>query len=157
MIASGSGDEPYAEHDGAVLLLLLLAGLVAVLGLTLRGITGLVRARRTGPGGQVFLAPAAVLAWGATAGMYTWGLLHLFFFDDHAQAQACHRVLGSGEVSGYVPTFLPLHFGCRAGDGRVVEAVIPSYLNPATALLGIAALTLTGFAVTRRTREAVPE
>ncbi|MFC8097567.1 hypothetical protein [Streptomyces sp. NPDC057363] len=157
MIAYGSGDEPYAEHDGAVLLLLLLAGLVAVLWLTLRGITGLVRAGRTGPDGQALLAPAAALTWGATAGMYTWGLLHLFLFDDHAQAQACHRVLGGGEVSGYVPTFLPLHFGCRAGDGRVVEAVIPSYLNPAVALLGIAALTLTGFAVTRRAREAVPE
>ncbi|MFC8216651.1 hypothetical protein ACFUTY_00550 [Streptomyces sp. NPDC057362] len=134
-----SGDQPYAEHEGAVLLLLLLAGLVAVVWLTVRAVTGLVRARRRG---TTLLAPAAVLAWDAAVGMYTWGLLHLFFFDDHAQAEACAKAV-EGRVTGYEPTFVPLHFGCRTGDGRVTEAVIPSYLNPATLLLGICALVLT--------------
>ncbi|MCF2435599.1 hypothetical protein LV779_17915 [Streptomyces thinghirensis] len=65
-----SGDEPYAEHDGALLLLLILAGLVTVVWLTVRAITGLVRARRNG---TALLGPATVLAWDATVGMYTWG------------------------------------------------------------------------------------
>lgn len=134
-----SGDEPYAGHEGVILLLLLLAGLVAVVWLTIRAVTGLVRARR---GGTTLLGPAAVLAWDATAGMYTWGLLHLLFLDDYAQAEACEKVV-EGRVAGYEPTFVPLHFGCRSGDGRVTEAVIPAYLNPATLLLGICALVLT--------------
>ncbi|GAA2570461.1 MULTISPECIES: hypothetical protein [Streptomyces] len=138
-----SGDQPYAEHEGAVLLLLLLAGLVAVVWLTVRAVTGLVRGRRNG---TTLLGPVAVLAWDAAVGMYTWGLLHLFFFDDHAQAKACATAVG-GRVTGYEPTFVPLHFGCRTGDGRVTEAVVPSYLNPATLLLGICALVLTGLVI----------
>jgi hypothetical protein len=134
-----SGDEPYAEHDGALLLLLILAGLVTVVWLTVRVITGLVRARRNG---TALLGPATVLAWDATVGMYTWGLLHLFLLDGHAQSRACEEVV-EGRITGYEPTFVPLHFGCRTSDGRVVEAVIPSYLNPATVLLGICALVLT--------------
>ncbi|MFJ7767388.1 hypothetical protein ACIQ1J_02855 [Streptomyces sp. NPDC097107] len=134
-----SGDEPYTEHVGAILVLLILAGLITVVWLTVRVITGLVRSRRNG---ATLLGPAAVLAWDAAVGMYTWGLLHLLFFDDHAQAQACEKAV-EGKVAGYEPTFVPLHFGCRAGDGRVVEAVIPSYVNPATVLLGICALVLT--------------
>ncbi|MFE5603399.1 hypothetical protein ACFQ8O_29935 [Streptomyces coelicoflavus] len=145
-----SGDQPYAEHEGAVLLLLLLAGLVAVVWLTVRAVTGLVRGRRNG---TTLLGPAAVLAWDAAVGMYTWGLLHLFFFDDHTQAKACAEAV-EGRVTGYEPTFVPLHFGCRTGDGRVTEAVVPSYLNPATLLLGICALVLTGFLVARHRSRA---
>ncbi|MFB7663559.1 hypothetical protein ACFC1R_06345 [Kitasatospora sp. NPDC056138] len=92
----------------------------------------------------------AGLAWAAVAGMYTWGLLHLFFLDDQGRAQACAAAVGTGHLTGYVPSFMPLHFGCRTGDGRTVEAVIPSYLNPVLALLVVCAAVLTGFAIAHR-------
>ncbi|MEV7089829.1 hypothetical protein AB0O07_28735 [Streptomyces sp. NPDC093085] len=138
-----SGDEPYAGHNGALLVLLILTGLVAVITLTIYGIRGLTRAGRTG--GTLY-APAAALAWDATAGMYTWGLLRLLFHDDYAQAQACRDAVGA-RLSGYDATFVPLRFGCRTADGQVVEAIIPSYLNPVTAVLAVCALVLTGLVI----------
>ncbi|MEN3584670.1 hypothetical protein AAH978_11030 [Streptomyces sp. ZYX-F-203] len=138
-----SGDEPYTEHVGAVLVLLVLAGLVAVPWLTVRAAIGLVRARRAG---TALLGPAALLAWGAAAAAYTWGLLQLLFFDDYAQAEACAKAV-DGRVAGYEPAFVPLGFGCRAADGSVTEAVIPPWVNPATLLFGIGALVLTWFAI----------
>jgi len=147
------GDQPYAGHDGTAVLLLILLGLGATTWLTVRGIRLLVRARGAGP------AVAATLAGAAAVGAYTWGLLHLFFFDDVDQAQACRTALGGRQLTGYAPSFVPLRFGCRTGDGHTVEAVIPSYVNPAVAVLGVCAVALTlvarataGRVSSRRTR-----
>lgn len=145
-----TGDEPYAGHDGALLLLLLLAGLITVLCLTVHGFRRLMR---SGPGkGRLLIRPAAVLAWDVTVGMYTWGLVHLFFLDGYARSQACNDAVGD-KLSGYVPSFVPLRFGCRTGDGRVVEAVIPSYLNPAVAVLLVCSLALTGLALAHHKKD----
>ncbi|MEU7717860.1 hypothetical protein [Streptomyces tibetensis] len=145
-----SGDEPYAAHDGALLLVLLLACVITVLCLTVHGARRLIRAGRRK---ESFTArSAALLAWDATIAVYTWGLLHLFFLDDYARAQACRKSVGD-ELTGYAPSFVPLHFGCRTGDGRVVEAVIPSYLNPALAVLGICSVVLSGLAIAHHTKD----
>lgn len=145
-----SGDEPYAGHDGALLLMLLLAGVITVLCLTVHGIKCLMRARAQK--GTFLIRSAAVFAWDATVGMYTLGLLHLFFLDEYAQSQACNEAVGD-KLSGYAPSFIPLHFGCRTSDGRVVEAVIPSYINPAVAVLGVCSLLLTGLAIAHHKKD----
>ncbi|GCB46310.1 hypothetical protein [Streptomyces sp. NL15-2K] len=147
-----SGDQPYAGHDPTAVLLLSLAGLIATPWLTLYGIRLLIRARTTRTTAAT-VKPAAFLAWAATVGMYTWGILHLFFFDDPDQARACNEAIGTSHLTGYAPSFIPLHFGCRTSDGHVVEAVIPSYLNPAVSVLGICAVALTGFVIARRKEE----
>ncbi|WP_329053204.1 hypothetical protein OG873_27765 [Streptomyces violaceus] len=145
-----SGDEPYAAHDGALLLVLLLVCVITVLPLTVHGIKRLIRAGRRK---ETFTArSAAVLSWDATIAMYTWGLLHLFLLDDYARSQACRDSVGD-KLSGYAPSFLPLHFGCRTSDGRVVEAVIPSYINPAVAVLGVCSLVLTGLAIAHHKKD----
>ncbi|WP_406331685.1 hypothetical protein [Streptomyces sp. NBC_00203] len=158
-----SGDQPYAGHDGTAVLLLTLIGLVATPWLTVYGIRLVFRARKAAKAGKpgttrAALKSAAVLAWAAMAGMYTWGVLHLVFFDDPDQAQACRTAIGTRRLTGYEPSFIPLHFGCRTSDGHTVEAVIPSYINPAVAVLGVAAVALTltgltGFANARRKEE----
>jgi len=152
-----SGDQPYAGHDGTAVLLLTLAGLVATPWLTVYGIRLVFRAKKAATA-RAALKSAAVLAWAAMAGMYTWGVLHLVYFDDPDQAQACHTAIGTRRLTGYEPSFIPLHFGCRTSDGHTVEAVIPSYINPAVAVLGVAAVALTltgltGFANARRKEE----
>ncbi|MET8826995.1 hypothetical protein ABZX40_06290 [Streptomyces sp. NPDC004610] len=138
-----SGDEPYAGHNGALLLILLLATGTAVLILVVQGVRRLrASSPRTG---------AALLSWSATAALYVWGLLHLLLTDDHGQAQACNDAVGD-RLTGYDPAFLPLRFGCRTGDGQIVEAVIPSYLNPALAALALCSLALTGIALAHHRR-----
>ncbi|WP_406219879.1 hypothetical protein [Streptomyces canus] len=140
-----SGDAPFEGHNPAVVLLLILLGVIATVWLTVRGIRLLVRAR-TARTTRASLTAAATLAWAALIGMYTWGVLHLFLFDDTDQSQACNKAVGTRQLTGYEPSFIPLSFGCRTGDGDVVEAdVIPSYVNPASAVLAVCAVTLTGF------------
>ncbi|GAA0378103.1 hypothetical protein [Streptomyces blastmyceticus] len=147
-----SGDEPYAGHDPAAVLLLSIAGIITVLGLVTYGVVLLVRARAERTTGAAFKA-TATLAWAAAIGMYTWGILHLFFFNETDQAQACNAAIGKRQLSGYVATFIPLHFGCRTKGGRIVEAIIPEYINPAVTALGACAVILTGFAI-RKYQEA---
>ncbi|WP_432189520.1 hypothetical protein [Streptomyces sp. Tue6028] len=149
-----SGDQPYAGHDGTVVLLLTLAGLVATPWLLVRGVRLLVRARAARTA-TAALRSAAALAWAAAIGMYTWGVLHLVLFDDQDRSRACNTAVGDRRLTGYDPSFFPLHFGCRTGDGHTVEAVIPSYINPAVTVLGVCALALTlaGFATARRKEE----
>ncbi|MFF4347443.1 hypothetical protein [Streptomyces sp. NPDC001530] len=148
-----SGDQPYAGHDGTAVLLLTLVGLVATPWLVVYGVRLLFRARTAGTT-VAAVKSAAVLAWAGMVGMYTWGVLHLVFYDDTDQSQACNKAVGTGHLTGYDPSYIPLHFGCRTSDGRTVEAVIPSYINPAVAVWGVCALalTLTGLAIACRTR-----
>jgi hypothetical protein len=140
-----SGDAPFQGHNSVLVLLLILLGVIATPWLTARGIRLLVRAR-TARTRRAWSGAAATLAWAALIGMYTWGVLHLFFFDDTDQSRACNESVGTRQLTGYEPSFIPLRFGCRTGDGDVVEAeVIPSYVNPATAVLAACAVTLSGF------------
>ncbi|WP_323384783.1 hypothetical protein [Streptomyces calidiresistens] len=132
------------------LLLLILLGVVATPWLMVYSIKLLTRAgvNRTA---VAFLKSGAVLTWTATVGMYTWGVLRLFFFDSPDQSRACNEVLGTQRLAGYAPSFFPLRFGCLTGDGRTIEAgVIPSYINPAVAVLAVCAVALTVFAVAQR-------
>ncbi|PAZ11695.1 hypothetical protein CLM62_34400 [Streptomyces sp. SA15] len=147
------GDAPYAGHDSVATLLLLLVGIIATPWLAVYGVRLLIRARAARTTAATCKS-AAALAWAAMVGMYTWGLLHLLFFDDQAQAQACNAAIGMRQqLTGYAPSFIPLRFGCRTSDGHTVEAVIPSYVNPAVAVLGICAVALTGFVIARRKEE----
>ncbi|MEU8787920.1 hypothetical protein [Streptomyces sp. NPDC048643] len=149
-----SGDQPYAGHNSVAVLLLSLAGLVATPWLLVHGLRLLLPARRA----RTFAAPLKAtrsLVWAAAVGTYTWGLLHLFFFDDADRSQACATAVGTHRLTGYEPSFVPLHFGCRTSDGHTFEAVVPSYINPAVAVLGVGALALTlaGIAFARRKEE----
>ncbi|MET7387185.1 hypothetical protein ABZT50_18160 [Streptomyces sp. NPDC005505] len=149
-----SGDQPYAGHNSVAVLLLTLAGLVATPWLVVHGIRLLLPARRARTD-RTALKATRSLVWAAAAGMYTWGLLHLFFFDDADRSQACDTAIGSRRLTGYEPSFIPLHFGCRTSDGHTFEAVVPSYINPAVAVLGAGAvaLTLAAIALARRKEE----
>lgn len=147
-----SGDEPYAAHDPAALLLLSLAGIIAVLWLAVYGVRLLVRAR-TPRTARTSVKATAAFGWAAAAGVYTWGLLRLFFFDETDQSRACNAAIGSERLTGYVPTFIPLHFGCRTSSGHVVEVFIPAYINPAVTVLSVCAVLLTGFAIAQRQEE----
>ncbi|MFI0367615.1 hypothetical protein ACH35V_07025 [Actinomadura sp. 1N219] len=112
----------------------------------LYGVRLLVRAGRARTAWATVKA-GAVLAWAATIGIYTWAVLHLLFFDDPDQSRVCNEVLGAKRLVGYEPSFIPLHFGCRASDGHTVEAIIPTYVNPSAAVLGLCAIALTGFLI----------
>lgn len=144
-----SGDAPYESHNPVLLLLLLLTGVIATPWLAVRaGLllarTGARRTRRT------LLKGAVALAWAGMIGMYTWGLLHLFFLDESNQAKACQETLGPEKIknlNGYESSFVPLRFGCRTESGRTYEAAIPGYVNPVTGLLGVTSIVLTGYAI----------
>ncbi|RAY12938.1 hypothetical protein DPM19_23295 [Actinomadura craniellae] len=141
-----SGDEPYATHNPVVLLLVIGFGVIATGFLVLYGVLLLIRACRT-KGDRPMVKAAASLAWAATVGMYTWGTLHLFLLDDYALAQECRAAVG-GRLTGYEPSFIPLHFGCRTSDGRTIEAVIPAYVNPSVLGLGLLAIAFTATLMT---------
>ncbi|MEV1079005.1 hypothetical protein AB0I98_12230 [Streptomyces sp. NPDC050211] len=140
-----SGDAPYEGHNPVVVLLLILIGVITTPWLTFRGTRLLIRARRAGAT-RATVKALATLAWAVLIGMYSWGVLHLFFLDDTDQSRACIRAVGTRQLTAYDTSFVPLQFGCRTSDGHVVEAaVVPSYVNPATAVLAVCAVTLTGF------------
>ncbi|MEV6675212.1 hypothetical protein [Streptomyces sp. NPDC051162] len=134
------------------MILLSLAGVIAVLWLVVYGVRLLLRARTAGTRSS-FVKSIASLGWAAAVGMYTWGLLHLIFSDETEQARACHAAIGTARLTGYVPTFVPLHFGCRTSGGHVVQVIVPAYINPAVLALGVCALILTGFAITHSQEE----
>ncbi|WP_224281521.1 hypothetical protein [Streptomyces sp. LS1784] len=142
-----SADQPFARHDGVILLLVLLLGALATAVLVLYGIRVLVRARAAASRAMA-LVSASALVWATTIGLYTWGLLHLLMADDYTEARACDAAMGK-QLVGYDPSFIPLKFGCVSSDGRTVSVVIPSYVNPVLAVLVVCAVTLTVFAVVR--------
>lgn len=146
-----SGDQPYAGHDPTAVLLLSLAGAIATPWLALYGVRLLFRAKTARTTAAAFKS-AAALAWAAMVGMYTWGILHLLFLDDQNKALECTAAVGK-HFTGYAASFIPLQFGCRTGDGHTVEAVIPSYINLAAAVLMVCAVALTGFAIAKRKEE----
>ncbi|MFE7528948.1 hypothetical protein ACFU7Y_25010 [Kitasatospora sp. NPDC057542] len=142
-----SADQPFARHDGAVGLLLLLVCVVATPWLTWYGLRALARAR--GAGSRVkALACCSALTWAAAFGLYAFGLLHLMMADDYTEGRACNAAVGK-QLVGYDPSFIPLEFGCVSSDGHTVPVVIPSYVNPVLAVLVVCAVTLTVFAVVR--------
>ncbi|MFI0821544.1 hypothetical protein ACH4TX_39220 [Streptomyces sp. NPDC021098] len=147
-----SGTEPYAGHDPIAVLLLSLVGVTATLWLAVRGIR-LLAGVRTPMSMGARIKALATMAWAAAVGMYTWGVLHLFFLDETGQSQACNAAIGTERLTGYAPSFIPLRFGCRTSEGHTVEAVIPSYINAAAALLGVCAVTLTVFAIAQLKEE----
>lgn len=142
-----SPDQPFARHEGSVVLVMLLVGFLAAPALTVYGTRALVRARAARSNTRALVA-SSTLAWAATIGLYTWGLLHLFMADDHTEARACDEAVGK-QLVGYEPSFLPLKFGCLSSDGHTVSVVIPSYVNPVLAALVVCAATLTAFAIVR--------
>ncbi|MFD9463587.1 hypothetical protein [Streptomyces sp. NPDC060027] len=145
-----SGDEPYAGHNPLAVLLLAAAGLGATPWLLAHGVRLLFRAGAARTAGAA-LAAATALTWAAAVGMYTWGVLHLVFLDESSQSQACAKAVGTRQIAAYEPSFVPLRFDCRTSDGHTFEAVVPSYLNPSVAVLGVgaAAFTCAGFARAR--------
>ncbi|MEV7120291.1 hypothetical protein [Kitasatospora griseola] len=140
-------DQPFARHDGTVILLMLLIGLLATPGLLFYSVRGLLRARAAVSRAAALVA-ASALAWAMTIGLYVWGLLYLFMADDYSEARACDAAL-DGRVVGYSPSFVPLRFGCLGPDGRTASVVVPSYVNPVLAVLVVCAVTLTVFAIVR--------
>ncbi|MFF7202456.1 hypothetical protein [Streptomyces sp. NPDC008141] len=139
-----SGD-PYDGHNPLLVLLLALAGLLVTPWVGVRAVVLLIRAgatrsARTGAKGL------AVLAWAGAVGVYTWGVLHLAFLDESGQSLACREAVGketAQRVEGYEPSFVPLHFGCRVDGGRIHEAAVPGYVNPAAVIFGVIAVALT--------------
>ncbi|MER5874469.1 MULTISPECIES: hypothetical protein [unclassified Streptomyces] len=137
-----SGDDPYAGHNPLGVLLLTFAGLIGTPWLIVHGIRLLLPARRARTDGAVLKA-ARSLTGAAALGVYTWGLLHLFFLDESGQSRACASAIGARRLTGYEPSFVPLHFGCRTSGGHTVEAVVPGWVNPVAAVLVVAVLVLT--------------
>jgi hypothetical protein len=122
-----TGDEPYAGYNDIVVLLLLLAGVIAIPWLAVYGIRLLIRAQTTRTRAAV-LKPAAALA--------------------------CRVATGSDHVAGYDPSFIPLRFGCLVGNGHTVDAaVFPPYLNLTVGALAVAAVVLTVLTIAERKEE----
>jgi hypothetical protein len=138
------GDQPYAGHNSAVLLVLSLTGVTVTPMLLLYGVWLLIRAlmARTD---RAIVKAAATGAWTGAIGMYTWGLLSLLLADERAQADACNEALGGKHLIGYSPSFIPLRFGCRTSDGHTIDVIVPSYVNLSVAALGICAIALTAY------------
>lgn len=145
-----SGDHPYPSHNPIAVLLLIFFGVVATPWLAVYSIKLLVRAG-TSRTALACIKAGAVLTWAATVGMYTWGVLHLFFFDSPDQSLACDAAIGTQRLAGFAPSFVPLSFACLTSDGHTIEAaVIPAYVNPAVAVLAVCAVALTAFVVAQR-------
>ncbi|MEV5983921.1 hypothetical protein AB0L85_02765 [Streptomyces sp. NPDC052051] len=136
-----------ASNDAYILLVIVLglAGVVSTIWLAARAAVLLVRAgkQRTL---QTLLKATAGLAWMCAVGVYAWGVLHLMLLDESSQAQACSDRLGleqARSIEGYGYSFAPLRFVCRVAGGQIYDAVVPGYVNPATALLGVTAAGVT--------------
>ncbi|MGK5629197.1 hypothetical protein [Streptomyces sp. URMC 123] len=137
-----AADAPFAGHNPAAVLLLVLAGLITT---ACFGIYGVIRLFRRPQGLAAGLRTAGILAFTGAVGIYTWGLLHLVIFDESIQAEACRQALDGKDLVAYEPSYIPLAFGCVAGNGKTYDVAVPGYVNPAAGLLGVTAFFLTAF------------
>lgn len=155
------------DHGGTVHFLVLagasLAGAVAAVVLAVRALLAL----RKSPGRprRGWQRTAALLACSGAVSLHVWGMLHVL----GAVSQAEDGGTGSSplgpcreagdqiasHVVGYDVGYGWLGFDCKLSDGsRYTTSVVPGYVNPATALLGVTALVLVAVPAQRADRRA---
>ncbi|PJE97563.1 hypothetical protein CUT44_12570 [Streptomyces carminius] len=94
---------------------------------------------------------AALLAGVGAVTLYVWGLLHLAGAvaeaedggTDSSPLRPCHTAdaQAASHVDGYRVSYVPLRFECGLTGGGAYDApVVPGYVNPAVALLGLTAV-----------------
>ena len=125
---------------------LALTGAVTAVVLAVRAL----RARRRQRGWK---RVAVLLACSGAVSLYVWGVLHLLLAvadaedggTDSSPLRPCREggYQIASQVVGYNVNYLWLSFGCRLTDGGTYKpSVVPGYVNPSVALLGVTALAL---------------
>ncbi|MFJ9540912.1 hypothetical protein ACIRPX_27075 [Streptomyces sp. NPDC101225] len=141
-----------------------LAGTATALVLVLRGLRKALSSARREPG-QALRAAAFVLG-GAAVGVYAWGMAHaglaVLDAEDGGTGSSPIRPCREADpdravhVVDYHVGFVPLDFECRlSGGGSYTTSTVPGYVNPATAVLGLAGVVCGIFSAAdaeRRTR-----
>ncbi|GHA90113.1 MULTISPECIES: hypothetical protein [Streptomyces] len=132
-----TASDPWQGHDVGVLLVVLLTGAPALLGLTAYLCSRLsprARRRYTPPARWRDLSLAAAAA---ALALYLWGCLHVLFLEDQEQAMECERNRpgGTPRLVGRRGDFVPLRLVCETSDGSDFSVVIPGCINPALAVL----------------------
>ncbi|MFJ4987540.1 hypothetical protein ACIP9H_27520 [Streptomyces sp. NPDC088732] len=149
-----------------VFLLLVPAGLIAVLGLAGYGLGTLGRSGVRGAGREVRLKSGAALLGACAVAMYTWGLMHVAGAvieaedggTDSAPLRPC-RSPGPWDralhVVGYRVEYVPLGFVCETKDGgSYTAASVPGYVNPAAVGFALGAVVCAGAAAVESERRA---
>lgn len=134
-------------------LVLLAAALVGAIVVVVLAICGLVAVgRRRGRSRQSRLRGTAFLMGAVAVALYVWGMLHVAGAvleaedggTDSSPLRPCREagIEVAYHVDGYDVGYLPLRFDCQV-DGRTAytTSTVPGYVNPATALLGLLAVT----------------
>lgn len=127
-----------------------LAGAVAAVVLAVRGLVA-VRKNRGLPH-LGWLRMAALLAGSGAVSLYVWGMLHVLYAvteaeDGGTNSSPLRPCREAGEqivshVNGYDVGYVPLRFDCQLDDRTTyTTSTVPGYVNPATALLGLTAVT----------------
>jgi hypothetical protein len=132
-----------------VLLLGILAGVFLTPVLFVWGFVLGVSRKRRSP--AVLWKAAALVAGAGAIGMYVWGMAHVLSDVMYAEDGGTDsspiipcRAAGMDKamhVVDYGIGFVPLRFECRLKDGGSYTVhSVPAYVNPATLVLGIAAI-----------------
>ncbi|MEU9731202.1 hypothetical protein [Streptomyces sp. NPDC048002] len=134
--------DPWQGHNSTALFTLVLTVTPTLIGLTTylcSRMTPSARRRRT-PVRTWRDVSLAAIALGLA--LYLWGLLHILFTDDRAQAQECERRRPDGipALVGRRGDFVPLRLVCEASDGHDYSVVVPGYINPSLVVLLLLAL-----------------
>ncbi|MEV8097194.1 hypothetical protein [Kitasatospora sp. NPDC085879] len=137
---------------GVLLLFLALAGLVLAVVLVVLALVSLGRAARRRRGAWLVRGLALAAAAGAVAAyMCGLALVGLDAMDagsggaDSSPPQPCRTGPAErwGQVADWEVGFVPVRFECRLASGKsYANATVPGWVNPATALFGLAAAGL---------------
>ncbi|MFJ8039847.1 hypothetical protein ACIRBX_04925 [Kitasatospora sp. NPDC096147] len=135
--------------DFLVLAAILLAALAALPVLAVRELVALARGRRRGGRADRLRTVALLSGLGALA-VYAWGALHLLGAvltaedggTDSSPLIPCREggIERALQVVDYDVGYLPLGFTCVRSTGDDYTVALPGYVNPAFAVLGLAAV-----------------
>ncbi|MFR0358430.1 hypothetical protein [Streptomyces sediminimaris] len=142
-----------------------LAGTATALVLVIRGLRKALGRGRHLPG-QALRAAAFVLG-GAAVGVYAWGMAHaglaVLDAEDGGTGSSPIRPCRQADperavhVVDYHVGFVPLDFECRlSGGGSYTASTVPGYVNPATAVLGLAGIVCGIFSAADAERRRTP-
>jgi len=134
-------------------LFLLFASLSGAVTAVVLAVRGLLAVRRNkGRPRRGWLRLAALLACSGAVTLYVWGMLHVLWAvmdaeDGGTESSPPRQCRERGDqiashFIGYDVGYIPLRFDCQLDDGTTfTNSAVPGYVNPATALLGLTAVT----------------